>query len=218
MLASDQALREHVQDELLWDPQIDASAIGVSVKDAVVTLSGTVESYIHKHAAGEIVTKIRGVRALANKIDVKLPADADRCDEDIARTIAMIFEWNTMIPKHQIHVEVSQGWVTLAGSVHWHCQRAAAEHTVRGLMGIKGITNAIEVEPINSLRVTQADLQSAMKRNLDSEHTIDMILDNDIVILSGPVRTLVERGNVERIAWNAPGVRYVQNEIEIVPL
>lgn len=218
MLASDLQLREHVQEELVWEPQIDPASIGVAVKDAIVTLSGTVNNYAQKHAAGRVVTNIRGVRAVANEIEVALPTDDHRSDEDIAHTIALIFQWDTTIPAGRVRAEVSQGWVTLEGAVEWQYQRAAAERAIHGLMGVQGITNAITIEPAKPRPLIGNHLKSAMERTFSPETEICIVLDGDTVILSGPAASLTERDNVERVAWNMPGVRYVQNHIEIGPL
>lgn len=219
MISSDMQLRQHVQDELEWEPRIDATAIGVTVKDAVVTLSGHVESFAQKHAAAEAVSHIRGVRAVANEVEVRLPAETERRDDDIARTIASIFQWNTQVPKDKIRVEVAQGWVTLEGTVDWHFQKTAAESVVRGLMGVKGITNSIVVKPITKPIDAKAKMEAALNRSSrDVEKNICVVVDNDTVILSGPVLSPAMREAIEAIAWKMPGIQRVQNQLQVEPL
>jgi len=219
MISSDLQLRQHVQDELEWEPSVSAEKIGVAVHDAVVTLSGTVESFAQKHAAGEVVASIRGVRTVANELEVKLPADTERGDDAIAHTIASIFSWNTLIPKNRLRVLVSQGWVTLEGAVDWHFQRSAAEHAVLGLMGVRGITNSITVKPVASPKDAKSRLEAALARSKrEAARNLCIAVDENTLILSGPVLTPAVRDAIEAVAWKTPGIERVQNDLHVEPL
>lgn len=136
---SDMQLKKHVEDELSWEPSVDAAAIGVGVKNAIVTISGHVTNFAEKHAAEKAVMRIHGVRALANELEVRLPADSGRADEDIARAAAFALAWNSSIPKDRIKIQVSHGVVTLEGTVDWHYQVVAAGFAVEHLLGVKGL-------------------------------------------------------------------------------
>lgn len=216
MITSDLMLKQHVENELGWEPSIDSIAIGVGVHDAVVTLSGQVASYAEKHTAGEVVMAIRGVRAVANELTVKLPVDSERGDGEIAHTIASIFAWDSSIPKNRIRVEVCHGWVTLAGTVEWHYQRIAAARAVQGLLGVKGISNMITVDAVRNLPASRAQLEAAIDRTgaelLDS---FVLRVDGTTVVLTGKVPSPAARNRIEKVAWKTPGVSHVENLLEV---
>jgi len=219
MISSDLQLREHAQAELEWEPQVNPAAIGIAVKDAVVTLSGYVDSYGEKHAAAEAIARIHGVRAVANEIAVRLPADDVRSDADIAHAIALVFNWDTVIPDNRIRVEVSQGWVTLQGSVEWQFERTAAEAAVRGMLGVKGITNAIVVKPSKTKVGGKSKLEYALSRSTaDTGSDIEVMFKDGVVTLSGLVLSFAIRDVLESVAWRTPGVVHVQNDLQVEPI
>ena len=149
---SDLTIKQDVEAELQWEPSVNAAAIGVAVKDGIVTLTGRVPTYMEKMAAARAAARVNGVKAVANELEIGLlPAD-ERTDEEIARSVANALAWNTSIPPDRIKAQVSHEWVTLEGTVEWHYQRAAAERAVRYLWGIKGVTNNIIVAPVVSTR------------------------------------------------------------------
>ena len=218
MKTSDLQLRQHVEDELLWDPSLPAASIGVAVRDAVVTLTGKVETYAQKQAAAELVSHIRGVRAVADELEVRLAAESQRSDDDMAHRIDSIFTWNATIPRDRIQVQVKQGWVTLEGSVEWHFQRSAAEDAIRGLMGVKGITNSIAVQPGPVPRNAKTRLEAALARQgMASSKELSVIVDENTILLSGPVLSPAVREAIERLAWKTPGIERIQNELRVEP-
>lgn len=215
MISSDIQLKQHIEDELGWEPSVNAAAIGVAVQEAVVTLSGHVESYRQKHAAAEVVTAIRGVRGLANELDVNLPIDSERSDEDIVHTIASIFVWNISIPQDRIKVQVAKGWVTLEGSVDRYYQRLAAEAAVKDLMGVKGISNLIAVAQKPVHRSAKKNVEAALKRNATANAgKVRLDISGNTLILSGIVPSLTAGAIAEYIAWKTPGVTVVENKLE----
>jgi osmotically-inducible protein OsmY len=140
---SDLSIKQEVEAELQWEPSVNAAGIRVAVKDGVVTLSGRISTLAEKYAAARAAARVDGVKVVANEIEISLlPAD-QRSDEEIARAVANTIAWNTSIPIDSIKAQVSQGWVTLEGTVEWHYQRAAAERAVRHLRGVKGVNNNI---------------------------------------------------------------------------
>jgi osmotically-inducible protein OsmY len=134
---SDLTIKQDVEAELQWEPSVNAAAIGVAVKDGVVTLTGRVPTYLEKMAAARAAARVTGVKAVANELEVGLLPAHQRSDEDIARSVANALVSNTSIPIDSIKAQVSQGWVTLEGTVEWHYQREAAERAVRHLRGAK---------------------------------------------------------------------------------
>jgi osmotically-inducible protein OsmY len=210
-----QFLRSDVEQELTWAPCVNASEIGVAVKDGVVELTGYVKTYAEKLAAERATMRVANVRALANEIKVKLPASGERTDEDIARMARSTLDWNASIPD-TVRVEVSDGWITLRGSVEWLYQKDEAERAVRNLIGVKGITNAITLKPTTTPTGTKAKIEEALKRSAEvDEGRIQVETDADKVTLRGTVQTLAERMAAERIASAAPGVIRVENLLAV---
>jgi osmotically-inducible protein OsmY len=213
---SDRQIQKDVLAELTWDARVAPTEIGVSVKNGVVTLTGFVDSYIKKWAAEEATHRVRGVRAVANDIEVRLPSSGERTDADIAAAALQEIEWDVFLPADKITVTVSKGWVTLRGEVEWQFQRQAAERHVRSLKGLTGVTNLITVAP----RVKPSDLQKKIEdalvrsAQLDA-HQIKVDVEGTRAILGGAVRSLAEKKEAERAAWLAPGITAVDNRITI---
>lgn len=218
MKDGDLKLKKHVEDELSWEPSVNAAAIGVGVTDAIVTLSGYVDSYAAKQRAEGVVMGIHGVRALANELEVRLPIDNVRKDEDIARTAASVLSWNIFIPQDRIKVQVSHGVLTLEGDVDWHYQKILAEAAMNHLMGVKSIQNRITIKAKPLHKGVQARIESALKRNAEmNARRIQVRVEDHEIVLSGTVQSLRVRQMVEQAAWKAPGVSRVINNITVSP-
>jgi osmotically-inducible protein OsmY len=145
---SDLTVKQDVEAELRWEPSVNTAAIGVAVKDGIVTLTGHVAILAEKMAAARAAARVAGVKAVANDLEVGPPAAHRRSDEEIARSVAHALAWNASVPVDSIKAQVSRGWVTLEGTVEWHYQKDAAERAVRSLRGVKGVTNkVITIEP-----------------------------------------------------------------------
>jgi len=144
---TDEDIQRDVLAELKWDARVQPNEIGVSVKDGVVTLTGVVDSYSKRWAAEDAAHRVRGVKAVANDIEIRLPSSAERTDTDIAAAAVRALEWDALIPTEKLDVTVSKGWVTLRGEVEWQFQKEDAERVVRRLSGVRGVTNLITVKP-----------------------------------------------------------------------
>src|SRR5437899_6905613 len=144
---SDEQIQKDVLAELKWEARVQPNEIGVAVKDGVVTLTGWVDSYTKRWAAEEAAHRVRGVKAVANDVEIRLPSAAERTDADIAAAATRALEWDAFVPIEQLDVTVSKGWVTLRGEVQWQYQRQDAERAVRRLTGVRGVTNLIAVKP-----------------------------------------------------------------------
>jgi osmotically-inducible protein OsmY len=216
MNMTDLELKKSVESELNWEPSVNAAEIGVAVKDGVVTLTGRVESYWEKIAAERAATRVSGVKAIANELEIRLPTSSERTDEDIAQAAVRALDWYISVPSDRIKVKVSKGWVTLEGSVDWQYQKTAAEEAVRNLIGVKGVLNHIEVKPQVSKVEVKSAIEAALRRSAEVDaNRITVETAGDKVILRGTVRSWFEREEAERAAWRSPGVRHVDNRITI---
>jgi osmotically-inducible protein OsmY len=215
---TDRELQEHVQKALDWEPSIDAADIGVSVDDDVVTLRGDVRSYAEKAAAERVALAVYGVKAVANDITVRLRDGQQRTDTEIAQAVVSALKWNTTVPDEKIAVSVDNGWVTLKGKVDWEYQRRAATSVVRDLLGVRGVTTSISIEPHVNVTDVKSKIEAALKRSAEVDaRRINVAVADDKVILSGNVHSWFERNEARQAAWAAPGVKEVDDRIAIVP-
>lgn len=209
-------LRQEVQDELDFDPSLDAASIAVAVKGGIVTLTGNVTRYADKVAAEQAAFRVKGVRGVAQDIKVVHPADKKTGDDEIAQRAVSILDWDTSIPAGKVKVKVANGWLTLTGEVPWQYQKTSAETAVRKLTGVTGISNQITVQPDVSAYGIKSRIEAALKRNATIEaNAIRVEVSGGAVTLEGKVHAWNERTAAERAAWSAPGVQSVADHLMI---
>lgn len=211
------SLRDDVLEELAFQPSINAAHIGVAVDRDVVTLSGHVGSFVEKKAAVAATMHVRGVRAVADEIEVRYAYEKKTADDEIAKRIVNILAWDVEVPKNAVQAVVRDGWVTLSGNVEWNYQRRAAEDDVRKLSGVRGITNEIVIEPRVHSEDVKKKIEAALKRHAEVEaRRIGVIVEEKgRVVLEGKVDNWDERFAVENAAWSAPGVTSVVDRLKI---
>ncbi len=209
----DSQVQHDVAAELRWDPSVGGAEIGVAVKDGVVTLAGTVDSFARKYAAVKAAERVAGVNAIAEEVKVQYPDSTKRSDTEIAHAVVNVLRWDIEVPE-RITARIDEGWVWLEGEVDWQFQKAAAERSVRFLTGVKGVSNRITIKPRAFAPEVKRRIEDALKRHaeLDSKQITVTTKDNTVV-LHGTVRSWTEREDAERAAWAAPGVTLVDDQL-----
>jgi osmotically-inducible protein OsmY len=212
---ADLRIRDSVIRQLEWDPEVDASAIGVAAKDRAVTLTGYIDTYAGKLAAERAVKRVRGVRAVANDIEVR--PKLERTDADIARDVVRSLELRSTVPDN-VQAAVHHGHVTLTGQAMWEFQRRDAEKAVRHIRGVRGVANRVTLAPMATARDVRHRIVEALHRSadLDARH-ITAHAAGDVVTLEGKVGTWLQREIAERAAGSAAGITRVDNRIVVEP-
>ena len=213
---ADKDLRDRVERQLDWEPEITSTDIGVGANDGVVTLTGFVNTYAEKLAAERVTQRTYGVRAIANDIEVK--PIFKKTDTDIASAALNALQARVDVPEEKIKVTVKEGWITLEGTVDWYYEKNAAEFAVKYLSGVRGVTDNIRVKPQVSTIEVKDKIEEALKRNAEVDaRRISVEASNGKVTLTGNVHSWFEKDEAETAAWAAPGVTQVTNQIAVVP-
>lgn len=216
-MKTDSQIQQDIQTELKWQPFLNSSQIGVAVKDGVVTLTGTVDTYSKKLAAEKAARNVSGVKAIAEDIEVRLFPDTQRSDSDLAAAVLNAIKWHSAVVDEKVQIKVEDGWVTLEGEAEWGFQKEAAESAVENLNGVKGVINNIKITARVEPKEVKKQIAAAFHRSatLDASNIIiDAI--GDKVVLKGQVRSLAESNDAAKAAWAAPGVRSVDNQLHVV--
>lgn len=212
----DRKLKERVEHELEWDPAIDASRVGVTVKDGIVTLSGHVPNYVQRIAAERAVKRVKGFRGLAQDLEVRPPNGMGAPDDEVAASALRTLDWNVSVPKDAVQVRVDDGHIILAGEVDYDYQRKAAEECLLGLRGVVRLTNHVTVRP----RGLAPDLKHRIEEALDQQARLDagkivVLVQDGRVRLEGSVRAAYQRDIAKAAVLAAPGVTAVDDHIKI---
>ena len=215
-MKTNEELQKDVQDAIKWERLLDAAEVGVTVKDGVVTLTGTVDTYAKKEEAEKATKKVVGVKAVVEEIQVKSYNASRKTDAEIATEVLSALRFSWQIPKDKVQVKVENGWVTLYGELDWHFQKEAARALISNLPDIKWITNSILIKSEAIAKVEKEEVENALKRNwlLENKNIVVSVVQNKVT-LHGTVHSWIQKDEATRIAWNAPGIIDVDNQLTI---
>jgi osmotically-inducible protein OsmY len=211
-MLTDPQLQQMVTDELRWEPRLDAEHIGVTCARGVITLTGYVGSWTEKAMAEKAARRVRGVRAIAQEIQVRLPNDKKTADDEIAARAVDILNWDIHLSRDKIHVRVEHGIVTLSGEVDWQFQRQEAERDVMRLSGVTAVVNMLQIRP----RPQVGNIKEGIKRSAEIEASnISVHIQDGKVTLNGHIKNWYEKNLIEKTVWSAPGVTEVDNRLVV---
>jgi len=209
-------LQKDVQDAIRWEPLMHAAEIGVTVKQGVVTLTGTVDNYTKKLEAENATKNVAGVKAVVEKIEVEFPNSWRKNDNEIATEVVNALKMDWSVPNDKVKVKVENGWITLDGDVNWNFQREAAKKAIRGLEGVVGINCLIKIKSESNDAIEKKDVEKALERNWSiNADDISVAVHGTKVTLTGSVSSLYQKTEAELIAYNTKGIWSVDNQLEV---
>ena len=215
-MKSNEVLQRDVQDAIKWEPSLNAAEIGVIAKDGIITLTGTVDTYGKKSDAEAATKKVAGVKAVVEEIKVKLCNCENKNDEEIATEVMNVLKLSVEIPKDKILVKVENGWVTLYGELEWNYQKEAVNDVTSNLPNVKWVVNNITIKSQRNDKVEREDIENALKRNWTLENrNIRVSVTDNKVTLNGTVHSWFQKDEASRLAWNAPGIYNVDNQLTV---
>jgi osmotically-inducible protein OsmY len=215
-MKSNAELQQDVQDAIEWQPLLNAAEIGVTAKDGVVSLTGVVDSYAKKTEAEDAAKNVAGVTALVEKIEVKYPSSFTKTNAEIATEVLSALKACWAVPNDKVKVKVENGWVTLTGELGWNYQKEAAKDAIANLMGVVGVTNSITIKSESMEAVEKAAIENALKRDWAfHDNNIRVQVSGHKATLTGTVASIYQKDEAASIAWNAPGVWAVNNELAV---
>jgi osmotically-inducible protein OsmY len=217
-MRTDKEIRQQVEEALDWDPQIGMRDIAVAVREGVVTLAGFVLTRSERAQAEADAKRVTGVLGIANDIEVRLPLVGRKPDPQIARDVIAALQNEMAALCEHIRVRVADGRVTLEGEVEGHYERARVEEIVRRIKGVRSFGNEVVAKPQIVPLEIKRKIADAFKvtAEIDADSIAVDTADEGTIILTGSVSSLAEREAIERAAWSVPGVKRVENRVEVV--
>jgi osmotically-inducible protein OsmY len=215
-IMNDKQLQQAVIDELAWEPSVTSEHIGVTAREGIITLSGHVPSYWEKRGANAAAVRVKGVKGVAEEIEVKLFGANLWADDKIAERAVQSLTFDGSVPKDKVKLTVDKGWITLTGEVDWNYQKTAADHAVHRLIGVLGVTNDIKIKPHVTAYEVREKIEKALTRVASFEaQDLSISIDGGKVMLGGKLDNWHERVLAETAAWSVPGVTQVQDKIAL---
>ncbi|WP_394776157.1 BON domain-containing protein [Flavobacterium sp.] len=215
-MKTNEELQRRVIKAINSKPLLSDTEIGVLALNGIITLTGSVHSYAKKEQVEATAKNVRGVKVVIEKIDVVLKDKIQKTDNELAMDIVNAFRWHWDIPNDSVQVKVESGWVTLSGSLEWNYQKEEAKKAVSVLIGVKGIINNIMIVSLSKDRIKKKDIEDAIQSNkIIGNAIITVEVLNNAVTLKGTVESWFQKNEAGRLAWKAPGVLVVKNDLHV---
>jgi osmotically-inducible protein OsmY len=216
MIKTDHDIQQDVLQELKWDQRVDETEVGVQVKAGIVTLTGSVDSYVKKIAAVDCAHRVSGVLDVVNEMEVRIKLPWTKSDTEIAQSVRNALVWDALLPDDKIKSTVAKGWVTLEGEVDFWYQLDDAARVIGRLNGVRGVTNLLMVKakPVVDAAQLRKSIEAALERQIQREaQHLDIKTNDGVVTLSGTVHSWAEKEAIANVARFAPGVRKLDNQL-----
>jgi len=215
-MKADSVIKQDVDAELKWNPEVDETDIATKVHDGIVTLSGFARDFHEKHLAEVSVKRVAGVTAVANDLQVRPATREKLTDPEIARQALAALKSELPLSWATIKPVVHEGRIFLEGTVEWQFQRERAETALRRIQGVSDIRNSIRVAPPVAATDIKRKIEDAFRRSaaIDAERVRVEARGSEVTLL-GEVRSWAERDQAQASAWSAPGVTNVINELHV---
>ena len=204
-MKTNEELQTDVQNAITMEPLLHLVEIAVTVKDGVVTLTGTVDSYLKKIDAENTTQKVVGVKGIVENIEVRFPSNWTKTDAEVANEVFSALRSNYKIPNDKVTIKVEKGWVTLEGELPCNYQRQAAKNAVSNVSGVKGVFTYIKIKSESNNEMEKYEVEKAISRNLYVA----------TLTLSGQVLSWYQKEEAERIAWSSLGIWHIKNELQV---
>lgn len=216
MTKTDVQLKQDIDQELAWDPKVNAAQIGVSVDKGAVSLLGTVDTYAQKWAAEDAAKRVSGVRTVAQDLAVKILSDHTRGDSEIASAIQSTLKWDVLVPK-AVTAVVRDGSVTLEGQVDWNFEREAADRAIRNLTGVVSVRNLVTLKKTDASAAQVKDkVEAALLRQASTDaKSIHVETSGGKVTLTGHASSWQSIEDAANAAWAAHGVTQVIDQVKM---
>ncbi len=213
-MKSNETLQKDVQDAIKWEPLLKVEEIGVIAKEGIITLTGIVDCYIKKLEAEEAARNVEGVKAVVEKIEIRFKGAGQMPNAEMANQVLSALKSNVEVPDNKVRVKVEEGWVTLEGNLAWNYQKESAKKSANNIIGIRGITNNIEIISEHKNGIDRTEVETALARNWAiTNQDIQVKVSGNKVILTGIVNSAYQKDEAAKIAWKAPGVWNVENNL-----
>jgi osmotically-inducible protein OsmY len=212
---TDMQLQRDVEEELRWDPKVNAARVGVTVDHGAVSLLGEVDTYAEKWAVEHAAKRVGGVRTVAQDLKVKLLGAHTRSDSEIAAAVEGALSWDVFVPKG-VTARVQEGAVTLEGEVGWNYQRDAAERSIRHLAGVVMVANQIRLTSRTSAANVKEKVVAALARQATEDaKSIHVSISGTKATLTGHAASWQSIEDASNAAWAAPGITEVDDQLKL---
>ena len=216
-MKTNEDLQQEVVAEIKWDPQLKDvhTQISVVASDGIITLGGIVDTYAKRMAAERAAQRVKGVKIVA--CDIEVDTIRKKTDRELAEVVDSVLHWNSTVNSDNIKILIDDAWIYLDGTVEWEYERIFAQRCLENLVGVRGITNNISIQPNP---VDPEEIRNSIVKTFERSATVDsagvsvFVTDNKVT-LTGKVRSWAERKDAERAARLAPGVSEVDNQLEV---